>query len=123
MCKVKEIKRIFFLSAIDLSSIEVRTAQKDNYGFPIPVEFVHHNYTRLVSMLNLINVNYPNITRLYSVGKSVQGRDLYVLEISTSPGQHEPGKLFKWWWSYIFTHKVFITLKFQSCIDVYLCVR
>ncbi|XP_025200120.1 carboxypeptidase D isoform X1 [Melanaphis sacchari] len=79
-------------SAVNLSTIEVKTGKRDIDGFPIPVTFEHHNYDRLVSKLNLINVNYPNITRLYSVGKSVQGRDLYVLEISTSPGRHEPGK-------------------------------
>lgn len=71
----------------------MKAGQRDNNGFPIPVEFVHHNYVSLVSKLNLINVNYPNITRLYSVGKSVQGRDLYVLEVSTSPGLHEPGNI------------------------------
>lgn len=93
---MKEIQRIYFLSAIDLNTIEVKTGQKDNNGFPIPVQFVHHNYTSLVSMLNLINVNYPNITKLYSVGRSVQERDLFVLEISTSPGRHEPGNFDKW---------------------------
>lgn len=93
---MKEIQRIYFLSAIDLTTIEVKTGQKDNNGFPIPVQFVHHNYTSLVSMLNLINVNYPNITKLYSVGRSVQKRDLFVLEISTSPGRHEPGNFDKW---------------------------
>lgn len=71
----------------------MKAGQRDINGFPIPVEFVHHNYVSLVSKLNLINVNYPNITRLYSVGKSVQGRDLYVLEVSTSPGLHEPGNI------------------------------
>lgn len=82
---------IFFLSAVDLSTVEVKSGRRDGDGFPIPVEFVHHNYDRLVSTLNLINVNYPNITRLYTVGKSVQGRHLYVLEVSTNPGKHEPG--------------------------------
>ncbi|XP_050521239.1 carboxypeptidase D [Daktulosphaira vitifoliae] len=79
-------------SAVDLSSIETKTGQRDIDGFPIPVEFVHHNYDKLVAKLNLINVNYPNITRLYSVGKSVKGRNLYVLEVSLSTGHHQPGK-------------------------------
>lgn len=34
---------------------------------------------------------YPNITRLYSIGKSVQGRQLYVLEIAKNPGEHRFG--------------------------------
>lgn len=96
--KIKKNKKYFFLSAIDLNTVEVKIGQRDNNGFPIPVEFVHHNYNKLKSMLNLINVNYPNITRLYSVGSSVQGRDLYVLEVSTNPGRHEPGNFDKWWW-------------------------
>lgn len=38
-----------------------------------------------------MNGNYPHITRLYSIGKSVQQRDLWVLEISNMPGKHQPG--------------------------------
>ena len=38
-----------------------------------------------------LNGNYPKITRLYSIGKSVQNRELYVLEISTQPGTHVSG--------------------------------
>lgn len=34
---------------------------------------------------------YPNITHLYSIGKSFQGRELYVLEIAKHPGKHSFG--------------------------------
>ena len=31
---------------------------------------------------------YPNITRLYSAGKSVKERELWVIEISDNPGNY-----------------------------------
>lgn len=61
------------------------------FGFVISQPFVHHNYVALEKELQDIAGEYPSITRLYSVGMSVQKRQLYVLEISDKPGVHEPG--------------------------------
>ncbi|VDL77063.1 unnamed protein product [Nippostrongylus brasiliensis] len=52
-------------------------------------ELRNHNYTEMTAWLKAITLNYPNITHLYSIGKSVQGRDLWVLIISDSPKEHE----------------------------------
>lgn len=65
----------------------------DEFGFVIPVTFENHNYEKTKSLLQLLTKNYPNITRLYSIGKSVKGRELYVLEITKDPGMHIRGKV------------------------------
>lgn len=57
-----------------------------------PRIFKHHNHQEMTVLLKAIVRLYPNITRLYSIGKSVQGRDLWVLEITDNPGIHEPGE-------------------------------
>uniref|UniRef100_A0A1B0AK14 Peptidase M14 domain-containing protein n=1 Tax=Glossina pallidipes TaxID=7398 RepID=A0A1B0AK14_GLOPL len=61
-----------------------------NGGFLTLTEFVHHNYAAMKKFLHDIADNYPSITRLYSIGKSVQNRDLLVMELFAKPGEHLP---------------------------------
>ncbi|XP_067858101.1 carboxypeptidase N catalytic chain [Heptranchias perlo] len=55
----------------------------------LPVDFQHHRYDGLVSALLGVQRDCPFISRLYSIGRSAQGRHLYVLELSDHPGIHE----------------------------------
>ncbi|XP_047681025.1 carboxypeptidase N catalytic chain isoform X3 [Prionailurus viverrinus] len=55
-----------------------------------PVTFRHHRYDDLVRTLYKVHNECPYITRVYSIGRSVKGRHLYVLEFSDYPGIHEP---------------------------------
>ena len=50
------------------------------------------HYDELTEFMHKFADSYPSITRLYTVGQSVQGRELWVLEISDNPGNHEPGE-------------------------------
>jgi carboxypeptidase E len=48
----------------------------------------YHDQQALESKLEEIHKKCPNNTRLYSIGQSVEGRDLVVIEFSTTPGEH-----------------------------------
>ncbi|EDV19678.1 Carboxypeptidase D [Trichoplax sp. H2] len=57
-----------------------------------PTHFQHHNYNQLTSFMKQQAARCPSIMRLYDIGKSLQGRTLWVMEISDHPGNHEAGE-------------------------------
>ncbi|XP_075157372.1 carboxypeptidase D isoform X3 [Haematobia irritans] len=56
------------------------------------LDFVYHNHEELTRFLRATSARYPNLTALYSIGKSIQGRELWVLVVSASPYEHMLGK-------------------------------
>lgn len=52
-------------------------------------QFIHRNYTEMEKFLKYYHEKYPQVSRLYSIGKSDEGRELYVMEITDHPGVHE----------------------------------
>ena len=56
----------------------------------------YHNYNELTAFMQDIADQYPDITRLESIGQSVQGRELWVMEISDNPGVNELEPEFKY---------------------------
>ncbi|XP_054988464.1 probable carboxypeptidase X1 isoform X2 [Sorex araneus] len=61
-------------------------------GSPDQLHFKHHNYKAMRKLMKQVNEQCPNITRVYSIGKSYQGLKLYVMEMSDQPGEHELGE-------------------------------
>jgi carboxypeptidase D len=55
-------------------------------------QFEYHNYESMVKKLKELNDKYPNITSLYTIGKSNEKRDLWVMIISDQPLIHEAGE-------------------------------
>ncbi|XP_065172246.1 carboxypeptidase D-like [Atheta coriaria] len=52
----------------------------------------HHHYDAMRHFLEEYAKSYPNITRMKSIGKSVQGRELFVFIIGNTPDKHVAGK-------------------------------
>jgi subtilisin-like proprotein convertase family protein len=53
------------------------------------VSTVYHTYATLTTDLAAIAAAYPDITRLSSLGQSVQGRELWMMKISANPDLEE----------------------------------
>ncbi|KAK1899795.1 Carboxypeptidase D [Dissostichus eleginoides] len=57
-----------------------------------PQEFRHHHYADMELFLRKYSSEFPSITNLYKIGRSVEGRELYVMAISDNPTVHEHGE-------------------------------
>lgn len=49
---------------------------------PIRIELTYHNYDEMTTFLKNVSARYPELVRLYSIGTSVQGRQLWVALVS-----------------------------------------
>nr|XP_019953405.1 PREDICTED: probable carboxypeptidase X1 isoform X1 [Paralichthys olivaceus] len=56
------------------------------------LDFRHHNYKEMRKLMKSVTEECPDITRIYTIGKSYNGLKLYVMEISDNPGKHELGE-------------------------------
>ncbi|XP_062852435.1 probable carboxypeptidase X1 [Trichomycterus rosablanca] len=56
------------------------------------LDFRHHNYAEMRKLMKDVTDECPDITRIYTIGRSYTGLKLYVMEISDNPGKHELGE-------------------------------
>ncbi|XP_047467287.1 probable carboxypeptidase X1 [Mugil cephalus] len=70
----------------DIYASERVPGSKDN------LDFRHHNYKEMRKLMKSVTEECPDITRIYTIGKSYTGLKLYVMEISDNPGKHELGE-------------------------------
>lgn len=61
--------------------------QDDDY---VTTSYTH--YDELKRLFHSLEQRYPHLTRVFSIGKSVEGRDLLVLEISENVRQRKLGE-------------------------------
>lgn len=74
--------------------IEKTEEAYDKYGFMISDDsvFKHHHYEEMERFMKKFNKTYANITHMYSIGKTVEGREMWVFVVSSTPFKHTPGK-------------------------------
>ncbi len=54
--------------------------------------FKYHNHDEMVDMMKKTKEKCPNITSIYTIGKSVRGTLIYAIIFSNKPLKHEPGE-------------------------------
>lgn len=56
------------------------------------LDFTHHNYSAMVTLMKSVGEECPNISSVYSLGRSSQGRDIMAMVLSDNPTEHETGE-------------------------------
>lgn len=83
----------FALDAVHNSPLFPRTTHKSaGEGTYVQYEFYHHDHDALYGLMQSYASEFSQIARLYSIGTSVDGRELWAIEISDNPGVHELGE-------------------------------
>lgn len=77
---------VVFVALVNSHSLN-RYEQDDDY-----VTTSYTRYDELQRLLHSLEQRYPRLARVFSIGKSVEGRDLLVLEISENVGQRSLGE-------------------------------
>ena len=55
----------------------------------LSLDFKYYSYNEMFAAVRNITSSCKEISRVYTIGKTVQGRDLVVVEFSDNPGKHE----------------------------------
>uniref|UniRef100_A0A3P8PK91 Uncharacterized protein n=1 Tax=Astatotilapia calliptera TaxID=8154 RepID=A0A3P8PK91_ASTCA len=71
----------------------VNVLYKQNEVTPVDyLQFKHHSYSEMVDLMKSVNEECPNITTIYSLGRSSKGREIVAMIISGNPTEHEIGE-------------------------------
>jgi carboxypeptidase T len=68
-----------------------RGGHENMFGFP-PEDSRFHTYEELTAELNQLHSKNKSVTALQSIGKSIEGRDIWALHINTSPDDLKTGR-------------------------------
>lgn len=84
------------LNSLKKTNLDYEILIEDLIGYDNTVRGQYHTLAQIETILDNIADNYPDITSLYSIGTTYEGRDIWCLEISDNPGEDEgePGVFF-----------------------------
>uniref|UniRef100_A0A669DK95 AE binding protein 1 n=1 Tax=Oreochromis niloticus TaxID=8128 RepID=A0A669DK95_ORENI len=73
--------------------LPVNVLYRQNEVTPVDyLQFKHHSYSEMVDLMKSVNEECPNITTIYSLGRSSKGREIVAMIISGNPTEHEIGE-------------------------------
>jgi hypothetical protein len=84
------------IKSLDNSNLLYEIIIEDVIGYDNTVRGQYHTLADMENILSNIADDYPDITSLYSIGTTYEGRNIWCLEISDNPGEDEgePGVFF-----------------------------
>ena len=88
---IENLRPNFVETHLSLKEIE----KLENLGYrvaimpPVQPKGGYHDYIALTAKLDSIAEDYPEITRLVSIGQSVEGREIWALKITDNPDSQE----------------------------------
>lgn len=92
--KVAQLKAQGFKILGDFKQDVARGGHETGFGtmdFPVS-DARFHNYAETVAMLRSLNSKHADITKLVSIGKSLEGRDIWAFHINTSEDAIQSGR-------------------------------
>ncbi|XP_051940886.1 carboxypeptidase Z isoform X2 [Hippocampus zosterae] len=76
------------LAALRARQVQARSSLSPDKPSTI-IQFTHTTNSQMYSLLKRTAAKCSHISRVYSIGRSTEGRDLLVIEFSNNPGQHD----------------------------------
>ncbi|XP_019744815.1 carboxypeptidase Z isoform X2 [Hippocampus comes] len=76
------------LAALRARQVQERSSLSPDEPSTI-IQFTHTTNSQMYSLLKRTAAKCSHISRVYSIGRSTEGRDLLVIEFSNNPGQHD----------------------------------
>lgn len=79
-----------------LFAAEQEVEDPEGTEFPPPlkepetsIQFTYHSNTQMINILKKTEDRCSDVARTYSIGRSMEGRELLVIEFSNNPGEHK----------------------------------